>query len=264
MTTRVLTLVDRRYRFQAQPSGMIAALRAHGAHVEELDETQCATDEWRDVLMRVDVAVARGRLPGTLAVLADVAASGVPVVDTAAAVERVRDKRIMTRLLGSTGLARPRTAICSAEDLADVDLGYPIIVKPVFGDNAEGLVVFDEPADLKRLRWRDSEVIVQEYRPGSGVDLKLYVIDDFIAAVRRPSPISRCTARSLGVVPVNDALRDIVKRVSVAFGLRFFGVDCLEVGGRLEVLEVNDFPNYSSVPNASELLAEHVLRRAVA
>jgi hypothetical protein len=47
-------------------------------------------------------------------------------------------------------------------------------------------------------------------------------------------------------------------------GLRFFGVDCLEVGGRLEVLEVNDFPNYSSVPNASELLAEHVLRRAVA
>ena len=124
--------------------------------------------------------------------------------------------------------------------------------------------MFDEPADLKRLRWRDSEVIVQEYRPGSGVDLKLYVIDDFIAAVRRPSPISRCTARSLGVVPVNDALRDIVKRVSVAFGLRFFGVDCLEVGGRLEVLEVNDFPNYSSVPNASELLAEHVLRRAVA
>ena len=90
------------------------------------------------------------------------------------------------------------------------------------------------------------------------------MIDDFIAAVRRPSPISRCTARSLGGVPVNDALRDIVKRVSVAFGLRFFGVDCLEVGGRLEVLEVNDFPNYSSVPNASELLAEHVLRRAVA
>ena len=264
MTTRVLTLVDRRYRFQAQPSGMIAALRAHGAHVEELDETQCVTDEWRDVLMRVDVAVARGRLPGTLAVLADVAASGVPVVDTAAAVERVRDKRIMTRLLGSTGLSTPRTAICSPEDLADVDLEYPIIVKPVFGDNAEGLVVLDEPADLKRLRWRDSEVIVQEYRPGSGVDLKLYVIDDFIAAVRRPSPISRCTARSLGGVPVNDALRDIVKRVSAAFGLRFFGVDCLEVGGRLEVLEVNDFPNYSSVPNASELLAEHVLRRAVA
>jgi len=137
-------------------------------------------------------------------------------------------------------------------------------VKPVFGDNAEGLVVLDDPADLKRLRWRDSEVIVQEYRPGSGADLKLYVIDDFIAAVRRPSPISRCTAQSLGAVPVNDALREIVKRVSVAFGLRFFGIDCLEVGGRLEVLEVNDFPNYSSVPNASELLAEHVLRRAVA
>ena len=122
MTTRVLTLVDRRYRFQAQPSGMNAALRAHGAHVEELDETQCVTDEWRDVLMRVDVAVARGRLPGTLAVLADVAASGVPVVDTAAAVERVRDKRIMTRLLRDTGLARPRTAICPPEELAAVDL----------------------------------------------------------------------------------------------------------------------------------------------
>ena len=247
MTTRVLTLVDRRYRFQAQPSGMIAALRAHGAHVEELDETQCATDNWRDVLMRVDVA-----------------ASGVPVVDTAAAVERVRDKRIMTRLLRDTGLARPRTAICSPEDLVGVDLEYPIIVKPVFGDNAEGLVVLEEPADLTRLRWRDPELIAQEYRPGSGADLKLYVIEDFIAAVRRPSPISPCTARSLGIVPVNDELREIVKRVSTAFGLRFFGVDCLDVDGRLKVLEVNDFPNYSSVPNASELLARHVLRRAVA
>lgn len=264
MTTRVLALVDRRYRSQAQPSGMIAALRDRGAHVEELDETQCATDEWRDVLVRVDVAVARGRCPGTLAVLADVAASGVPVVDTAAAVERVRDKRVMTRLLRDAGLARPRTVICSPEDLVGVDLEYPIIVKPVFGDNAEGLVVLEDPADLLRLRWQDPELIAQEYRPGSGADLKLYVIEDFIAAVWRPSPISPCTARSLGGVPVDDSLREIVNRVSTVFGLRFFGVDCLEVDGRLEVLEVNDFPNYSSVPNASEVLARRVLMRAVA
>ena len=239
-------------------------MRDRGAHVEELDETQCATDEWRDVLVRVDVAVARGRCPGTLAVLADVAASGVPVVDTAAAVERVRDKRIMTRLLRDAGLARPRTVICSPEDLVGVDLEYPIIVKPVFGDNAEGLVVLEDPADLLRLRWQDPELIAQEYRPGSGADLKLYVIEDFIAAVRRPSPISPCTARSLGGVPVDDSLREIVNRVSTVFGLRFFGVDCLEVDGRLEVLEVNDFPNYSSVPNASEVLARHVLMKAVA
>ena len=186
------------------------------------------------------------------------------MVDTAAAVEQVRDKRIMTRLLRDTGLARPRTVICSPEDLAGVDLEYPIIVKPVFGDNAEGIVVLEEPADLLRLRWCDPELIAQEYRPGSGADLKLYVIEDFIAAVRRPSPISPCTARSLGGVTVNDSLREIVNRVSKVFGLRFFGVDCLEVDGRLEVLEVNDFPNYSSVPNASEVLARRVLMRAVA
>ena len=63
---------------------------------------------------------------------------------------------------------------------------------------------------------------------------------------------------------MNDSLREIISRVSMTFGLRFFGVDCIEVDGRLEVLEVNDFPNYSSVPHASELLARHVLRRAVA
>ncbi len=186
------------------------------------------------------------------------------MIDTAAAVEQVRDKRIMTKILEDAGLAGPRTVICSPEDLGDADLKYPIIVKPVFGDNAEGIVVLEEPADLLQLRWHDPELIAQEYRPGSGADLKLYVIEDFIAAVRRPSPISPCTARSLGVVPVNDSLREIIKRVSTAFGLRFFGVDCLEVDGRLEVLEVNDFPNYSSVPNASELLARYVLRRAVA
>jgi glutathione synthase/RimK-type ligase-like ATP-grasp enzyme len=39
-------------------------------------------------------------------------------------------------------------------------------------------------------------------------------------------------------------------------------VDCIETPGGLLVIEVNDFPNYTSVPDADKKLADYVVRRA--
>jgi glutathione synthase/RimK-type ligase-like ATP-grasp enzyme len=43
------------------------------------------------------------------------------------------------------------------------------------------------------------------------------------------------------------------------FGLELFGVDCVEGPGGPLVIEVNEFPNYTGVPRADELLADHVV-----
>ncbi|MDO5051862.1 MAG: ATP-grasp domain-containing protein [Pseudoclavibacter sp.] len=264
LSARILTLVDQRYREQNQPNGMVCALRALGAEVEVLDDTQLADERWRRSLTEADVAVARGRRPGTLAALEEARRAGLPVVDSAIAVEGVRDKRRMTRTLREIGVPTPRTALGTLADVAASELRYPIILKPVFGDNASGLVVVETPEQLAEIDWPEPEVLAQEYHRGPGVDLKLYVIDGDVTAVRKPSPITRCTARpaALGPVTLSEELRELARRCSEGFGLIFFGVDCLEVDGELQVLEVNDFPNYSSVPRASQLLARHVLRRA--
>ena len=264
LKTRILTLVDRRYREQSQPNGMVCALRALGAEVEVFDDTQLGDERWRQSLRTADVAVARGRRPGTLAALEAARQAGLPVVDSAIAVEGVRDKRLMTRTLLELGVPIPRTVLGTIAAVAASDLRYPIILKPVFGDNGSGLVIVRTPDELAMISWPEPEVLAQEYHRGPGVDLKLYVIDGEVTAVRKPSPITRCTAEpaALGPVPLSEELRELARRCGEGFGLMFFGVDCLEVDGRLQVLEVNEFPNYSSVPRASQLLARHVLRRA--
>ena len=46
------------------------------------------------------------------------------------------------------------------------------------------------------------------------------------------------------------------------FGLELFGLDCIRTPSGTVVIEVNDFPNYGSVPSASERLADFVMKRA--
>lgn len=261
--TRILTLVDRRYREQHQPSGMVAALRGLGATVDVFDETQLHGAKWHRALRTADAAVARGRMPRTLAGLEAARLAGLPVVDSATAVEGVRDKRLMTRTLTELGVPVPRTVVGSMADVAASDLRYPLILKPIFGDNAAGLVVVTSPVELAAIRWPESELIAQEYHPSKGVDLKLYVIDGNVTAVRKPSPVTPCSGQ-LGETQLTGELRELACRCAEGFGLMFFGIDCLETNGRIKVLEVNDFPNYSSVPAASQLLAMHVLRLAAA
>ncbi|MDO5094733.1 MAG: hypothetical protein Q4D79_15190 [Propionibacteriaceae bacterium] len=227
-----------------------------------LDEVQLGHPEWRELLASADVAVARGRGKVVLAALSETQRSGVPVVDSAVAVEGVRDKRLMTQTMIDAGIPTPRTIVGDMADAAESTLAYPLIIKPVFGDNSVGLAVVEDPDQLSALEWVEPDAIVQEYRPQGGVDLKLYVIDSMLAAIRKPSPITPCTSEEcLGLTELTPELRDLARRCREAFGLRFFGIDCLEMpSGQIQVLEVNDFPNYSLVPWASELLAQQVLQ----
>lgn len=262
MTAHVLVLVDQRYRAQLQPRGMVKSLRKRGARVTLLDEHDLHTPVWDDALRRCDLLVARGRNVRVLAALAQARRLGVPVLDDADAIELVRDKRLMTQLFTAAGVPTPRTAVGSPADVAASDLVPPLICKPIFGDNSAGLVIVDSHSELAALTWPEPEMIVQEYRPGDGVDLKLYVINGEVTAVRKPSPISECTADDLGFVALDDQMVALAQQCQDLFGLTFFGVDLLQTADGYVVLEVNDFPNYTAVPFASRRLARHVLANA--
>ena len=57
-------------------------------------------------------------------------------------------------------------------------------------------------------------------------------------------------------------MRDIARRCRALFALDLYGVDCVETPAGLIIIEVNDFPNYSAVPEANDRLAAHVTRCA--
>jgi glutathione synthase/RimK-type ligase-like ATP-grasp enzyme len=178
----------------------------------------------------------------------------------------------MAVALASAGIPTPPTTLGTPSQLA-AELSshlYPVILKPIYGDNCRGLRICGSPDAIARLSPAvEDPLLAQPYLTGDGADLKLYGVGDRIWAVRKPSPLSANgapTARpgtSIEASPVQltAGLRRLARDCSELFGLEFFGVDCLLTTAGPVVIEVNDYPNYTGVPDADEALANHVLAR---
>jgi ribosomal protein S6--L-glutamate ligase len=85
--------------------------------------------------------------------------------------------------------------------------------------------------------------------------VKLYAIGGEVWAVRKPSPLAPNAAEPELMV-VTDEARDLARRCGSLFGLELFGVDCVQSERGLSVIEVNDYPNYSCVPDAGVRIAD--------
>src|ERR671918_248231 len=81
---------------------------------------------------------------------------GIPVINSARAIERSVDKFYTTALLEQAGLPVPETVVCERADDAMaairrmLDRGGEVIIKPIFGSMGHGLVRIADP----ELAWR--------------------------------------------------------------------------------------------------------------
>jgi len=269
---RVGVLVERRYLSQAQPGGMIAALRARDCRVRVIDPQAHAVrlgeDGW---LAGLDLVVARGRSWSVLCMLAWAEARGIPTINRRAAVGAVHNKAEMALALESAGVPMPRTFLGSPRALGGrlhAGRSKPLVLKPTFGDNGDGVRLVSEPSELRDVEWPEAVALAQELVPGPGTERKLYGIGDEVWAVERParfaaaadaSPAAPAAAAGVPATAAETGLARYCRRI---FGLELFGLDCIPAAGGPVVIEVNDFPNYTGVPDASERLAEFVIAHA--
>lgn len=272
---RIGILGERRYLVQAQPAGMSAALQARGYDVT-LIEPEATSHEIGDYdwLHGIDLIVSRGRSWPLLSLLALGEARAMPTINRRAAIAAVHNKAEMAVTLVAGGVPTPRTFFGRVERLASriPATSYPLVLKPIFGDNCRGLRIVLTPDELTGLEWPEPMALAQSYLPGDGYDLKLYGIGDEFWAVRRPSPLGRLETTPFGVtaghdqnaelLPLTPALRALGRRCGALFGLELYGVDCIETPDGPVVIEVNEFPNYTGVPSADERLADYVVWRA--
>jgi glutathione synthase/RimK-type ligase-like ATP-grasp enzyme len=264
-------LVENRYLEQAQPAGLIQALRARGHYVEIIvAKANSLVFEDDTALKAIDLLIARGRSQQLLSALSWAETRGISTVNTSSAIAAVHNKVEMTARLTSAGVATPPTVFGSPRQIAPSigrDL-YPILVKPVYGDNGEGIQLIYSPEELERVR--GPVVLAQRLVPNNGFDLKLYCIGELTYAVRKPcsvaclQPVMPAGARAATgaeLIPVTQEMSRIARRCAHLFGLELFGVDILETSRGLVVIEVNDFPNYTAVPAADELIADYLYAR---
>jgi ribosomal protein S6--L-glutamate ligase len=133
----------------------------------------------------------------------------------------------------------------------------PIIVKPYRGHRGAGVVIAQRPEDLAGIRLGELPMLVQEFIPGAGGDLKIYVVGTQVFGVRKS--FSADSFRATGMpVPVSREVREIALRCGQAFGIGLYGIDIIESADGPVVVDFNHSPGFRGVPDAAPLIARHI------
>ena len=276
MRPRIAFVVEQRYLRQGMPRAAIELLEARGVRPDVLCPRDGRFDPGTGVfhaeagqrfdLHRYDLVVARTRDPFGLAILAYCEAAGIRTINSYAATERVRNKAQMTIALERAGVPCGPTVLASdVSVLGELpDDWFPLLIKATYGDNSQGLRLIRRRDELGDVHWPEALVLAQHYLPNDGFDLKLYVCGERVFATRKPSPFNgnpRAAARPETPTP---ELEELALRCGRVFGLDIYGVDTIETPGGPAVIEVNEFPNFTAVPDAATRVVDFVLSRVPA
>jgi ribosomal protein S6--L-glutamate ligase len=282
-TGTVWVVTDSRYLRQRMPMALIDWLieRSVPTRVLAADDLIVAlgdgsvgrgSNPWES-LAPGDVVLARTRHPLGLALLRNSRQRGVDVLTPWEGVAWVRNKPRTALSLAEHAIPTPPTFLAGTlAALKDAPSGhFPLLLKPYLGDNAQGIAMVRDPAELDDLTWEDGMVLAQTFVPSGGVDTKVYVAGDRIWAVRRPSPLrieaepnpesDRIDDTSFPDLPLTPALQRLATSCRELFGLDLFGIDVVESPHGPLVVDVNDFPNYNGVPEAPETIGRMVIDR---
>ncbi len=261
---RIGLMAEARYLSQSQPTGLKNALEARGHHIILIDPQQSfyvmGEHHW---LNGLDLIVGRGRSWGLLGLLGWAEERGVKTINTRASIAAVHNKAQMSISFANAGVPIPQTYFGSVAQLAaNIPAEhYPIILKPIFGDNSRGLLVVNAPDEMAKTDWPEPVALAQRYFKTDGYDLKLYGVGDQIWAVRKESPFNpraEGEPSRAGLVEITPALEKLGQQCGRLFGLDLFGVDTIITDDGPLVIEINDYPNYTGVPEGNERLADFV------
>jgi ribosomal protein S6--L-glutamate ligase len=263
---RFAIIAERRYLRQRMPRALLPAISRAGHRAVII----CSDDEVWDFPSRLptfdtyDAVISRDRSLVGLVLLTCAERSGVPAVNSRAAIEGVRNKAEMAATLAAAGIPMPQTIVCRSLDQLTKfpDSYFPLVLKPNFGDNGNGLQIVSAK-DITRIRPRDrSLVLAQKLVPNDGFDVKLYVAGKQVWAVRKPNVWCIDNNRVPVHIPLTQEMRALALRCGRAVGLEVYGVDALPGPQGMLVLEVNEFPNFSDIAEAPQALADVLIAAA--
>lgn len=255
---------------------LTARSRGHDVHVIDPLEFQIVVSRGKPSLYvggsrvpRYDVVLPRIGASITnygLAVVRQFDLMGVPVLNSAVAIARSRDKLRALQLLTQVGINVPITVCARSPVGLDVALalvgGSPAIVKLQQGTQGIGTMIADTPqaahALLETFWAMGQDIVLQEYvRESKGRDVRVIVVGgEVIAAMRRVAKKGEFRAnlhrggRGTGM-RLTKTYRDAAKRAAEAMGLEVAGVDMLESRGGPKILEINSSPGLEGVERAT-------------
>jgi ribosomal protein S6--L-glutamate ligase len=201
-----------------------------------------------------------------LAVVRQLEAQGVPVVNGADAIAQSRDKLRCLQLLAAQGVDIPRTVL--ARGASDVDVlleqvgGLPAILKLIQGTQGVGVMIAHSRAEvesfLSTLWDLGQEILLQEFvHESKGRDVRALVVGDrVVAAMRRQARAGEFRSNihrgaSGAAIELEPAFAAAAVRAAQVLGLDVAGVDLLESEAGPKVMEVNSSPGFEGLERAT-------------
>lgn len=222
--------------------GVEAALLAEDAQVRDGDA----------VLVRLRVRSSADGIEPGLARADALAERGVRVLNRSGCVTAAHDKLATAIRFARAGLPHPRTVHLDWP-MALPEMGYPVVVKPRFGDLGRDVVLCESPSALadalERLSqrgWFERQgVLVQELVPAPSSELRIVVAGGTVAgAVERvAAPGQWRTSGSIGTCrPLSELPDDAAETALLAAGAiggDLVGIDLLRGPSGSVVLDAN-------------------------
>ena len=202
-----------------------------------------------------------------LGVLHALVASGVTVWNAPVAIERSVDKAATSLLVARAGLPTPDTFVVSKREAAaaivarEARPGRPLVLKPLFGSQGEGLMLVERPEDLPPEEAVARVYYLQRYVPradGLWRDYRVFVCEGRAIAGMIREGDGWITNVHRGGRPhawnVPERAAALAEAAAGAVGCDYTGVDLVEDGeGGFLVLEVNSMPAWSGLQRVTEV-----------
>ena len=182
---------------------------------------------------------------------------GISIINPPQAIARAANKFATSRLLHDAGVATPRTAVTTNLEEAEKALQYfkKAVSKPLFGYKGRDIVLLEDGVEadlalLKSIVGSQGLVYLQEFIAlDSPRDIRAFVVDGIVqGAIYRVAPpgqwISNLARGGRAVAcPLTKELVQLAAKAAKAVGTVYCGVDLLETGRGLTVIEVNATPS---------------------
>jgi ribosomal protein S6--L-glutamate ligase len=201
-----------------------------------------------------------------LAVVRQFDMMGVPVLNTAVAIARSRDKLRALQLLTKKDIDVPTTVCARTPDavrlLLDLVGGTPAIVKLQQGTQGIGTMIAETPqavSSLLETLWAmGQDIILQQYIAESkGRDIRAIVVGNrVVAAMRRQARAGEFRSNlhrgGLGVrIELGKRYAQAAIAAAQVMGLEVAGVDMLESRSGPKILEINSSPGLEGIERTS-------------
>lgn len=265
--------METRYLRQAMPGTVMNTFKARGIETDIICPRDSYFDPEKGILKTEDgselnlnhyeAIVSRNRNLLGLAMLAYADSAKILAINTHVSVQRVRNKAKMGISLALAGVPCASTFLADHASMLSKlpEDFFPLILKATYGDNSQGLRIIRRPEDLGDLHWGNDLVLAQRFLPNNGFDLKLYVCGKTVFAARKPSPINGDPNAPVQLLKPDEQMTKLALRCGETFGLDIYGVDTIETADGPVVIEVNDFPNFTGIPKAADIITDYILSR---